>query len=138
MQSNKQDAKSLTMAVFSTYLCSSIVMNLPILLLPMAAAEHAITTLTMDMVSSLVMSIPSIAIMGSALGKFVNGFVCRELGAQRSSAIYLLLGSALCCLLFSYSPHNTTMTMTTVLKWACAGMEFVASMQWTALSVVLA
>jgi sugar phosphate permease len=122
----KTPVKSLDIAVFFTYLCSSLVMNLPILLLPMAAAEHA----TGRGVSTLVVRITSIAIMGGGLGKFVNGFVCQEMGAKRSSVIYLV-GSAVCSVLFSLAlPHT--------LGWVYAGIEFFISMQWTALSVVFA
>jgi len=123
----KQPAiKSLDLAIFFTYLCSSIAMNLPILLLPMAAAEHA----TGKGVSSLVVSITSIAIMGGGLGKVVNGFVCQEVGGKTCSAIYLV-GSALCSLFFSMASPAT-------LGWTYAGIEFFASIQWTALSVIFA
>jgi hypothetical protein len=122
--------KTLDVAIFFTYLCSSLVMNLPILLLPMAAAEHASTGTTSD-VSALVVSIMSIAIMGGGLGKLVNGFVCQEFGGKKSSAFYLL-GGAVSSLLFSMALPQTT------LGWAYAGIEFFASMQWTALSVILA
>lgn len=120
--------KLLDLAICGTYLCSSFVMNLPILLVPMAAAEFSTSSTTS--VASIVVKITSIAIMGGGLGKLVNGFVCEQVGAKRSSGLYLV-ACAICCLVFSMASQST-------LGYAYGGIEYCVSMQWTALSVVFA
>ena len=117
--------RRLDLAVFCTYMSTAIAVNLPVVLLPMAAAEQV----TAQGVSSLVAAITSVAIIGGGVGKVVNGFVCQEAGGKKSSSYYLL-GCAFCSLLFSMASSQ--------IGLAYAGMEFFASMQWTALSVILA
>jgi hypothetical protein len=114
-------SSAIDMGCFLAYLCSTTVLNIPVVLLPVAAAEQT------SQVSSLVASIASIAVFGSALGKLCNGFVCEEFGNARSSFWYMV-GLCACTKWFASGS----------LQWASAGMEFFGSIQWTALSVLLA
>jgi hypothetical protein len=97
-----------------------MVVNIPVILMPVAAAEQT------SNVSSFVANVASVAVLGSALGKLVNGFVCEALGSQKSSFWYLI-GLSICTRWFSSGQ----------IKWANAGMEFFAAIQWTSLSVFL-
>lgn len=112
--------------VFTGYLCNIVALTLPILLLPVAAAEHATST----SITAVVAGISSVATLGGAVGKFTNGFICQSLGSYKSSKYYLL-GLGVCSLLFS------SCTTPSTLGLAYAGMEFCASMQWAALTVML-
>lgn len=105
---------------FLAYICSTTVLNLPVVLIPVAAAEST------NEVASFVASIASVAVFGSALGKLLNGFVCEAFGNQRSSFWYLI-GLSLCTKWFASGQ----------LTYAYAGMEFFGSIQWTALSVLM-
>ncbi|CAB9525224.1 expressed unknown protein [Seminavis robusta] len=121
--------------VFVSYLCNVMALSLPVLLVPIAATEHA-TSMSLSakaatvMVASQVASISSVASLGGALGKFVNGFICKELGSYFCSSAYLV-GLGVCSLAFSLSTNAQTMS------YAFAGMEFFASIQWASLAVML-
>jgi MFS family permease len=121
--------------VFLSYLCNVMALSLPVLLVPIAATEQAVS-LSLSakaasiMVASQVASISSIASLGGALGKFVNGFICKEFGSYICSATYLA-GLGVSSLAFSLSQNANTMSM------AFAGMEFFASIQWASLAVML-
>jgi len=121
--------KSLDACIFLTYFCSSVAMSLPVLLLPMAASEFSTATTTST--SSLVVSVTSKALLGGAVGKCINGFLCQEFGGKPCS-VFHLMGTAVCSLFFSMATTPTTLGM------AHAGIEFFVSIQWTALSVILA
>ena len=105
---------------FLAYLCSTTVNNLPVVLIPVAVAELN------EEVASFVASVASVAVLGSALGKLVNGFVCEAIGNQRASFWYMI-GLSLCTRCFASGQ----------LTYAYAGMEFFSSLQWTALSVLM-
>lgn len=108
---------------FLTYLFSTTVLNLPVVLLPVAAASAVNDD---GDISSYIASIASVAVFGSALGKLVNGHVCQYLGNQVSSCLYMIL----LCLASKWFASGQ-------LLYAYACMEFCASLQWTALSVLL-
>jgi hypothetical protein len=120
--------KPLDASIFLTYFCSSVAMSLPILLLPMAASEFSTATTS---TSSLVVSVTSKALLGGAVGKCINGFLCQEFGGKPCSMFHLT-GTAVCSLFFSMATTPATLGM------AHAGIEFFVSIQWTALSVILA
>jgi MFS family permease len=121
--------------VFLSYLCNVMALSLPVLLVPIAATEHAISMslsakATSIMVASQVASISSVASLGGALGKFVNGFICKEFGSYFCSTTYLA-GLGLSSMAFSLTQNSNTMSM------AFASMEFFASIQWASLAVML-
>jgi len=125
--------KSMDGIVFQAYLCNVVALSLPVILLPMAASEQVGAVATMASsakIASTVAAVSSIATLGGAVGKFMNGFICKELGSYTCSKYYLA-GLSICSLLFSMSPNAST------LGAAYAGMEFFASMQWASLSVML-
>jgi len=121
--------------VFMSYLANVMALSLPVLLVPIAATEQA-TSMALSskaaatMVAAQVASISSIASLGGAVGKFVNGFICKELGSYFCSKTYLA-GLGVCSFAFSLSPNPTIMSV------AFAGMEFFASIQWASLAVML-
>ena len=71
----------------------------------------------------------SLSTLGASVGKFANGFVCKSVGGRTAGTLYLL-GLAAFSLLLS-----TTASLHGV---AIAGMEFCASIMWTACSVIFA
>ena len=111
---------SADLGCFLAYLCSTTVNNLPVVLIPVAVAESS------KEVASVVASLASVAVFGSALGKLVNGFVCEAFGNQCASFWYMI-GLSVCMRWFASGQ----------LTYAYAGMEFFSSLQWTALSVLM-
>ena len=125
--------------VFLAYLCNVMALSLPVLLVPIAATEHAALTMTTSsakaasaVVAAQVASISSIASLGGAVGKFVNGFICKEYGSYACSKYYLA-GLGLCSVAFSLAPVASPQLM----GLAFGGMEFFASIQWASLAVML-
>lgn len=121
--------------VFMSYLCNVMTLSLPVLLVPIAASEQAATAALSTkaasaMVAAQVAKISSVASLGGAIGKFVNGFICKELGPYFCSKTYLA-GLGLCSLAFSFTTNPS------VMSYAFAGMEFFASIQWASLAVML-
>jgi MFS family permease len=107
--------------VYISYLCNVLALSLPVLLVPVAAT-HSFATTTATAAASATLTvgfISSIATLGGAVGKFVNGFVCEALGSYTSSKYYLM-GLGICGLLFSISPNPISCGL------AFAGMEFFA------------
>lgn len=114
------------------YLCNILALSLPILLVPMAATEQAamLGVNPTTFVAAKVASISSVASIGGALGKFINGFVCKEVGTYDCSKYYLF-GLSIFSLLFSFSTNPISLGV------GFAGMEFFSSIQCAALSVML-
>uniref|UniRef100_A0A7S1UKU6 Major facilitator superfamily (MFS) profile domain-containing protein n=1 Tax=Grammatophora oceanica TaxID=210454 RepID=A0A7S1UKU6_9STRA len=117
----KEAVKKLDLFIAMTYFCNTVMFMLPVILLPVIGAENGGG-------AGFVAAIASVATLGGASGKFVNGFICQAAGAKISSALYLM-ASSLCCFLLS----ATTLNMGLLL----AGIEFCASVQWTASAVIL-
>ena len=121
------------LALFGTYFCNSVAVTLPVILMPMVAAEHIAglpshaNTLSS---AGVVAAIASISTLGGGFGKLFNGFVCQAIGGQTSSSLYLVALS-LSSFLLSVSPASQA-------GWILALSEFCASIQWTACSLVLA
>ena len=119
-------------ALFGTYFCNSVAVTLPVILMPMVAAEHIAGLPPASTISAagVVASIASISTLGGGFGKLFNGFVCQAFGGQRSSSLYLVALS-LSSFFLSISPASKA-------AWILALVEFCASIQWTACSLVLA
>ena len=108
--------------------------GIPIILLPMIAADpflpNSISHLSPKMEGpAFVGAMVSLSTLGASVGKFANGFVCKSVGGRTAGTLYLL-GLAAFSLLLS-----TTASLHGV---AIAGMEFCASIMWTACSVIFA
>ncbi len=73
--------------------------------------------------------IVSISSLGAGIGKVINGFVCKAIGGRVAGSVYML-GLAFFSLLLS--------TTSSIHGYAIAGMEFCASVMWTASSVLMA
>ena len=131
--------------VFVAFLCNIMVLSLPVILVPLAveaeyleAAEGqgeaeqimAEEDLESTWVAAQVTTISSLAFLGGAIGKFVNGFICQYIGPTRCSKLYLF-GMALSTAWFSMSHDNLSLGL------SFAGMEFFSSVQYAALSVML-
>ena len=86
--------------VFVTYLCNILALSLPVVLVPLAATEQfAATTVGVSNqskhIAATVAAISSVATLGGAVGKLVNGFICQHFGSYRSSrCIYWVWQSA--------------------------------------------
>jgi len=117
--------------VCAGFFCDVLAMSLPVILVPMAATEYGIVLgHTSTQVASQIARVFSVASVGGALGTFINGFVCQELGIYRSSQWYLK-AMGMSSILFSISTTPTTLG----LSYAC--MEFFSTIQSPALALIL-
>jgi MFS family permease len=125
-------AKSLKLetALFLTYACNTFALTLPVILMPMIAAEHSITMGPKFVAGMFIAAAASISTLGGGVGKVINGFVCQRLGGRQSASLYLV-GMGIFSLLLSV--HTSVASV----GWILAGIEFCASMQWTAHSILL-
>ena len=76
------------------------------------------------------MTITSLATIGGAIGKFVNGFVCQRIGSSTCAVLYLF---GLSCFSLAFSRAKTL----NALALCGAGMEFSHSIMWTSFAVML-
>ena len=108
---------------------------LPVILIPVIAADPyaagAIIPETASTLSSaaFVGQIVSISVLGAGVGKLFNGFICKAIGGRVSGSIYMFGLAAFSLLLSTTSLYHSI---------AIAGMEFCASIMWTAVSVLMA
>ena len=108
---------------------------LPVILIPVIAADPyaagAIIPETASTISSaaFVGQIVSISVLGAGVGKLFNGFICKAIGGRVSGSIYMFGLAAFSLLLSTTSLYHSI---------AIAGMEFCASIMWTAVSVLMA
>eukprot|EP00814_Leptocylindrus_danicus_P003954 CAMPEP_0116009046 /NCGR_PEP_ID=MMETSP0321-20121206/3210_1 /TAXON_ID=163516 /ORGANISM="Leptocylindrus danicus var. danicus, Strain B650" /LENGTH=496 /DNA_ID=CAMNT_0003477955 /DNA_START=1080 /DNA_END=2570 /DNA_ORIENTATION=+ len=115
IQMRKIDA-SVSVAYFLSMAClGSIVVLLPTI---------------SELPPSAPMTISSLATIGGAIGKFINGFVCQTIGCSTCAVVYLL---GLSCFSLAFS-HATTIR---TLALCGAGMEFAHSIMWTSFAVIL-
>lgn len=127
---------TIDVAACTAYLCDVLAVTLPILLVPLAIEEQAAgaaagsITDPVGFVASKVATVSSVASVGGALGMFLNGFVCKELGTYACSKWYLV-GLALCTLCFSVSPNDLAIGV------SYAGMEFFSSIQYASFAIML-
>jgi Major Facilitator Superfamily len=136
------------------FLCNILALCLPVLLVPLAIQEELQLLLLKEdetialmvdsgMVAAHVARVCSLAFLGGAVGKFVNGFVCDEILGPYTCSKWYLIGMGMCSLLFSWSSAGTAAatgtnsTSTNTMGLAFAGMEFFASVQYAALSIML-
>lgn len=116
-------------AIVTTYVCTQIAISIPVILIPVIAADPfgpgVVNTMN---TATFVGAIVSFSTLGAGCGKVANGFVCQAIGGRQSGMIYML-GLAFFSLILSttYSIHG----------YAIAGMEFCASMMWTAMTVLM-
>lgn len=119
-------------AIYLTYVCNIIAITLPVVLIPMIAADPLSSSTTIQTTLSpgdLTKKIIAISSIGAGLGKIINGFVCQAFGSRMSGGVYLLGTASFAYLL------STTSTLHAV---AIAGMEFCASIMWTVCNVLIA
>lgn len=130
MEAAKDDAPGISkadFALFATYFCNMFVMNLSVVTVPALAAS----TFTNPAASAAFQSnVASMAPLGGALGKVVNGFVVQRMGGRRSSIAYLMALALLSC------GMSASLSMASI-GWILMGYEFLSSIQWTAISSVL-
>lgn len=124
LQKAKQKAKDKDASLILPYACTQFALTIPVLLIPIIAGDLAGTS---GNTAQIVGSIVSLSTLGAGIGKVVNGFVCQSLGGRKSGMLYLLGLSA-----FSFMLATTN----SLHGFAIAGMEFCASMMWTAMTVL--
>ncbi len=120
-------------AIFLSYAFAIVVNTIPTICLPLMAADLAATvgpSLSGTVPSSGTFSanILSFATLGGALGKFINGFVCKRFGGRASARSYFLFSCVLSMLLSNTSNSHGILI---------AGLEFSQSIMWTACTVLL-
>lgn len=123
-------SRKLEMALFFTYACNTFALSLPVILMPMVAAEHSISMGPRFTAGMFIAAAASISTLGGGVGKVINGFVCQRLGGRQSASFYLV-GMGIFSFLLSIN------TSAVCVGWILAGLEFCSSMQWTAHSILL-
>jgi len=128
--------RSFDAALFFTYVCSMFTITAPVVLIPIIAGDPSMYDSKLAMFSSVsgasfAAAIASISTIGAAAGKVVNGFVCQILGSRRSLMFYLV-GLSIFTTWFAKSQNIDQ------LAFSILGMEFFASIMWTASVVLLA
>jgi len=127
----KMDMKD--MAIFGTYCCAIIAITLPVVLLPLIAADPILSGTISSTVpklsgSALIASIAGISSFFAASGKFLNCFICQAIGGRCTAQVYLLGVS-----IFSILLSNTSLYHGLFI----GGMEFCFCIMWTASTVML-
>ena len=121
----------LDISLFITYFCNIVTLTLPVILMPLVAAEHVASSSGQALsVAAVAAGIASISTLGGGIGKVLNGFIYQKIGGNTSSTIYLI-GLSLASFLLSMSSAQNA-------RWILAAMEFAGSIQWTACNVILA
>lgn len=133
MQSKMEKIEASDAAIIVTYACTQIAITLPVILIPVIAADpfapNALSS-TDPVIGSaaFVGKLVSLGSMGLGTGKLLNGFICQAIGGRVAGSVYLLgMGAFALFLSMTSSAH----------AYAIAGMEFCASMMWTASLVLL-
>lgn len=103
------------------------VINLSVVTIPALAAASLTNPAASAAFES---SVASMAPMGGAIGKIVNGFVCQRLGGHRASWMYLLGLAAL-------SGGLSFTKSLGAVGFILMGYEFLSSIQWTSMCDVL-
>jgi hypothetical protein len=122
---------ALNKALFATYFCNAVSVTLPVILMPLIAAEQTSLAGSSLATAAFVASTASVSTLGGGFGKFINGFVCKALGGRVSASLYL---TAMAGFHLWLSFNNTG----PIFGWILAGLDFCASIQWTACSLILA
>ena len=133
-QQSSQVAKDnrLDKILFCVYFCTCVGSSLPVILMPLIAAEQAALSAASFSSAAFCAQVASIAALGGAFGKLVNGFLCQAVGGRVLSSAYLI-GITACTGLLSLAATGST-----GVGWTLAGLEFFVSAQWPACSLVLA
>ena len=117
-----RSSERLDLCLFVTYFLHSITITLPVVLVPLIANDLQVP------VASFAARVASLSTMGGGLGKLVNGFVCQSLGGSTASSLYLIGAATSLGALATLSQHVGPLLM---------ALEFCASIQWTAMLLVL-
>jgi len=121
---------NLNVVLFIAYSLSVAAVSVPITLVPVIASEVASFS-GVETEASFASKMASYAVLGTSLGKFINGGVGDVFGARRILVIYsALVGVALFLLSLSHSPSHLLLAGTMV--------EFLFSVQWPCLTIMLA
>ena len=123
----KPGISKMDVALFVTYFANMFMVNLSVVTVPAFAAA------TFDnpaASAAFEASVASMAPMGGAIGKVINGFICQRLGGRRASWIYLVGLSTLSC---AMSFTQSVGSIGTILMF----YEFLSSVQWTSICLVL-
>ena len=125
--STRPGISKIDIALFVTYFANMFMVNLSVVTVPALAAATFIDPAAS---ATFEASVASMAPMGGAVGKVINGFVCQRLGGRRASWIYLVGLSALSC---GMSFTRSVGSIGTILMF----YEFLSSVQWTSICLVL-
>eukprot|EP00545_Synedropsis_sp_CCMP1620_P011405 CAMPEP_0119020036 /NCGR_PEP_ID=MMETSP1176-20130426/23200_1 /TAXON_ID=265551 /ORGANISM="Synedropsis recta cf, Strain CCMP1620" /LENGTH=625 /DNA_ID=CAMNT_0006974395 /DNA_START=164 /DNA_END=2041 /DNA_ORIENTATION=+ len=123
-------------AMLKLVLCASFMMTtaastVPVTLVPVMAQSLLAQNMSLVGMSAFTSKAAASAVIGSAIGKFINGPLVDVLGARRVSIIYAtFLAIALVVLSMCGSESSSL--------WACFFVEFFQSVQWPGIIVILA
>jgi hypothetical protein len=121
----------LNIAIFVAYSLSVASVAVPITLASVIATDVTASQHNADeSEASFASKMTSSAVLGTSLGKFINGGLGDVFGARRTLVVYSILGGlSLLLLSISYRPEN--------ILFAGALIEFFQSVQWPCLTIML-
>lgn len=123
--------RPLKLALCFSFMLTSAASTVPVILVPVIGQNLSQSNLASLDVTSFTSRAASSAVLGLAIGKFVNGPLGDIFGARRISMLFATLLSL--SLLFLSICWNESSTL-----WACFLVEFFQSVQWPGIIVILA
>jgi MFS family permease len=124
---DKVGMSRMDIAIFIVYFTNMFVVNLSVVTVPALAEANLINPVASAAFES---GVASMAPMGGAIGKVINGFVCQRLGGRRASWIYLVGLAVLSC---GMSFTQSVRSIGSILML----YEFLSSIQWTSICLVM-
>lgn len=120
----------INVALFCTYTLTTAATTVPVLLIPTIGKALLNGDESSD-ASAFTSRAAASAVLGTAVGKFLNGPVGDVFGARRTSVLYAMLLS-LALLVMGFCQDISSVT------WACFFVEFFQSVQWPCILIILA
>lgn len=117
--------------LFISYAFHTASTTIPILLSPAIAKEYYSSNNNNNQVSIFVSQIVSNAVLGTSIGKFINGPICDLFGSRRISILYSTLW-IITVFMISFTYNKKYILL------GCTLMEFFSSVQWPCYVNILA
>lgn len=131
VESSTEIWNPLNIALFVSLTLSMAATTVPVTLLSVMSGDLMGDEDNSNEASSFAARANAAAVLGTSMGKFVNGPAGDVFGARRTSVVYsILLSASLVLLALSRSIRSAT--------WACFLVEFSNSVQWPCAVVILA
>jgi MFS family permease len=123
--------RQLHMSLFASLILFAAANAVPVTVLPSLQRDFASSSSSSPSSSSLSTQFASAAVLGTSIGKLVNGPIVDMYGARRTSSLYSL-GLSVALFVLACSPNSGA------AKAACFFVEFCSAVQWPSALVALA